>query len=176
MSVIVGLRVGKKTYMGCDSAATSEDGCRRHIKVKKITRHNDKYLIGIAGSVRVANLLSPKSFNAPKHIEDFPDIIRELLINSGSITSPDEDTIQVMNSNILIAVKNGGLYEILSDFQLNEVSADYSAIGSGAEFAFGCLFGLENTKLSPRDKLDKALTAACHFHGFCYPPFLIEEI
>jgi ATP-dependent protease HslVU (ClpYQ) peptidase subunit len=176
MSVIVGLRVGKRIYMGCDSAATADDGVRRHIKIKKVMRYQDKYFVGIAGSVRVANLLSPKTFKVPKNIDDFPEAIRQMLMESGSITSSDEDQTQLMNSNVLIAVKNDGLYEILSDFQLNEVATEYSAIGSGSEFAFGCLFGLENSKLSPEEKITKALAAACHFHGFCYPPFMIEEI
>jgi len=177
MSVIVGLKAGKRIYMGCDSAATADDGTRRHIKIRKVMKHaGGKYLIGIAGSVRVANLLSPSNFDVPKYIDDFPDAIRAILMEAGSITLAEEDKTQLMNSNVLIAVKNDGLYEILSDFQLNEVASDYSAIGAGAEFAFGCLFGLADSGLKPVDKINKALSAACHFHGFCYPPFITEEI
>lgn len=176
MSVIVGMKVGKKIYMGCDSAATSTEGIRRYIKIKKIIRYPDgKYLVGVAGSVRVANLLSPDKFKPPASIKDFADKLRNVVITKGAITT-DETNAQAIDSNLLIAVKGVGLYEVLSDFQLNEVSSNYSSIGAGSDFAFGCLFGLEGLALTPKEKIERALEAACHFHGMCAPPFVFEEI
>ena len=176
MSIVIGIKVGKKIYMGCDSAATSPEGIRRYIKIKKIIRYPDrKYLVGVAGSVRVANLLSPEKFKPPALIKDFVEKLRNIVINKGAIII-DETQSQSIDSNLLVAVKGGGLYEVLSDFQLNEVSDGYSAIGAGSDFSLGCLFGLENVELTPREKIERALEAACHFHGMCAPPFVFEEI
>ena len=181
MSVIVGIKEGKKIYMGCDSAATTDEGFRRHIKVKKLFRKG-KYLIGVAGSVRIANLMQSGMFSLPKTIDKFPEVLRNVLMAFGAMSVSEEDKTQSMSSNILIAVNNGELYEILSDFQLNEINNGYAAVGSGGEVATGCLFGIletanmVNLKLTSRNKLEIALKAACYFHGMCHPPFVFEEI
>jgi ATP-dependent protease HslVU (ClpYQ) peptidase subunit len=175
MSIVIGMKVGKKIYMGCDSAASTPEGIRRHIKIKKIIKYPDeKYLVGVAGSVRVANLLAPEKFKPPASIKDFAEKLRKIVINKGAIII-DEAHTQTIDSNLLIAVKGVGLYEVLSDFQLNEIT-EYSAIGAGSDFALGCVFGLENTDLKPKEKIEKALMASCYYHGACAPPFVFEEI
>lgn len=174
MSTIVGLIEGDDVYIGADSRASTEDGQIRPIICDKIFR-NGKYLVGFTGSVRGGQVLLPYYFRFPKHPYMLPDAIREQLHNKGCLESSDSNT-DSHGCNLLIAIQ-GRLYEILCDFQLNQISS-FTTIGSGSPFAFGSLYTTQYMKkeYSPEKRLELALNAAAEYDAATGPPFIIEKL
>jgi ATP-dependent protease HslVU (ClpYQ) peptidase subunit len=170
MSCVVGLLKDGKLYMGSEGRATTDEGENRPIIATKMF-WNGPYLLGFAGSVRTGQLLKPQYFDPPDDISEFPDSMIELLGNKGSLATSD-DQLSMQNCNVLVGFENR-LYEILSDFQLNEVYGDYLSIGSGASYALGSLYTSRRVK-SAEKRVTLALQAACFFDTSCGPPFFIE--
>lgn len=172
MSCVIGLLNNGTLYLGSDGIATTDDGEKRPIICEKIFRNGD-YLIGYTGSVRHGQVLGSHYFEPPEDIFDFPEAIREKFIDVGAIQTTDTGQ-QIHNSNILIGYK-GRLYEILIDFQINEVMGSYTAIGSGAPYAMGSLFASKKWK-SPTKRIINALDAASEYDRSCGAPYCIEAM
>jgi ATP-dependent protease HslVU (ClpYQ) peptidase subunit len=171
MSCVIGLIQNGKSYMGCDGLATTCDGEIRPIVANKIII-NGPFVIGYTGNIRSGQLMKPYYFKVPKTIEDLPDAIRKQLIDKGCISFSEEKT-ESTQSNFLIIFKNK-LYEILIDFQLNEISGDFSAIGAGSSYAFGSLFSTKKMK-DPKERILMGLQAAKEYCAFVGEPFSIIE-
>lgn len=172
MSTVVAIKDKDKVWMGCDSFATTENGERRPIVANKIVK-NGKYLLGVIGSIRGSQLLSPHYFKPPANILDFPVKVIDIFRDNGCLTVTDT-TVYEQSCNILIAFK-GKLYELMVDFQLNEI-IQYSSVGSGSLFAFGSLHSTQGTTLTPYERIMKALEAAACFDMSTGPPFLVHSI
>lgn len=172
MSTIVGIIDNGKVWMGSDSYATTAEGDRRRIRNKKIFL-NGPYLIGHVGTIRTGQVVIPKYFEAPENIYEFPDKLREQLEDKGCLAINPDDQTCMQASNFLIATMNGQLFEILSDFQMNEI-IDFVAIGSGAPYALGSLWTTRSWSDSKR-RIMAALKAADTYDMSTGPPFVIEE-
>ena len=170
MSCVVGLLKDGKLYMGSDGRATTDDGEKRPIVATKLF-WNEDFLIGFAGSVRTGQLLKADYFEVPDDVLELPDAIRDHLCDKGSLATSD-DQLSVQNCNFLIGY-NGRLYEILTDFQLNEVYGSFLVIGSGSQYAMGSLFTSKRVK-SGEKRVLLALKAAAKFDSACGPPYFIE--
>jgi len=170
MSCVVGLLKDGKLYMGSDGRASTDTGEKRPIIATKLFWNND-FLIGFAGSVRTGQLLKQEYFEVPADVSDLPDAIREHLQHKGSLAI-SEDQLSVQNCNFLVGFY-GKLYEILTDFQINEVYGDYLAIGSGSNWAMGSLYTSKRVK-SGEKRVLIALKAASQFDAACGPPYSIE--
>jgi len=173
MSCVIGLVDNGKIYFGADGFATTEDGERRPIVANKIFRNKD-YLIGYTGSVRTGQLVEPAHFDAPADISELAESMREHLYARGCVAVA-EGGIHMQTSNFLIAYKDK-LYEILKDFQLNEVMGNFTAIGSGAAYAMGAIYVMNKYNLEPIKQLELALQATTHFHTAVGPPFDYEYV
>jgi ATP-dependent protease HslVU (ClpYQ) peptidase subunit len=173
MSCIIGLIQNKKVYLGADSFATTDQGERRPIIANKLFR-NGKYLIGFAGSVRGGRLLADPSCKLPTNILKLADAIQDLFVKKGCVTQT-EDCGLLQLCNFLIGYK-GKLYEIMSDFQMSEVSGNFTAVGSGAAYAMGALYVMQKTSASPESKITRALEAASLFATTVGPPFIIKTV
>lgn len=173
MSCVIGIINKDGVWIGADSAATTEEGERRPIFTKKIFR-NGEYLLGCTGSIRGSQLLYPEHFTPPKQIHFLPDEIRKHFKELGCITLSPENQSEIHLSNFLVGYE-GKLYEILTDFQMNEIPK-YDAIGSGSPFAFSALYTIRKTKLNPEQRIKIALQAAVEFDAYTAPPFIIEKL
>lgn len=173
MSCVVALIHENKVWMGCDSFATTETGERRPIGNEKVFR-NGKYLLGFIGSVRCGQLLHPHYFKPPSNILDFPTKVIELFKIFGSLVVTPTQTV-AQESNMVIAVKGGKLWELMTDFQLNPIP-EYTSIGSGSIFAFGSLHTTNNLYMHPQDRIKYALEAAACFDTGTGPPFKVFSI
>lgn len=174
MSCVIGLVDNGKIFFGADGFATTEDGERRPIYCNKIFK-NKEYLIGYTGSVRTGQLVEPAYFDAPDNISELAEALRQHLYALGCVATA-EGGISMQTSNFLIAYKDK-LYEILMDFQLNEVLGNFTAIGSGAAYAMGAMHVLDKaSNIEPIKKLELALQAASFFHTSVGPPFDYEYI
>ena len=173
MSTVIGIVQDGKVWMGSDSFATTEDGVKRNMNSVKKIFTNGPYLIGFIGSVRVGQVIMPKFFTPPDDIWNFPDELIKQLESKNCLAVNSETQTSVQESNFLIATHDGRLFEILCDFQLNEIT-DYTAIGSGTHFAYGSLYTTRNMK-DPRKRMKIALETASFFDTSTGPPFCIEE-
>lgn len=177
MSCVVGLIQNNKLFIGSDSRATTDDGEVRYIKSRKIFRYDDpKMLIGFAGSVRSGQVLHPYYFSPPAEIMDLPDVMRAHFEKAGCLSADPESGMEATRSNFLIGY-NGKLYEILVDFQLNEIDENYTAIGYGQSFAVASFYTSEMyNEDDPEKRIKIALNSACKYTGFCHPPLIIESL
>lgn len=173
MSTIAGIVNESGVWIGVDSAATTDSGERRPIKTNKIFR-NGEYLIACTGSVRGCQVLQSNYFEPPKEIHFLADSIRCHFKELGCITLSSEDQSESHISNFLIG-HQGKLYEILVDFQINEIP-EYCALGSGSSYAFGVLYTLRNSDLTPEQRINTALEAAAQFDTSTAAPFIIEKL
>jgi ATP-dependent protease HslVU (ClpYQ) peptidase subunit len=172
MSCVLGLLQNGKLYLGADGLATTEDGERRPVICIKIFKNKD-YLIGYTGSVRHGQILGPKFFEPPSSIYDLPDAIREIFESKGAMLVAETQQ-QMTSSNFLIGYQ-GRLFEILIDFQMNEVYGDFTAIGSGATYAMGSLFATKKWN-SPENRIKNALDAAKEYDRSCGRPYTIQAM
>jgi len=173
MSCVIGLIEDDHIYLGADGYATTEEGERRPIITRKLLR-NKEYLIGYTGSVRTGQLINSHDFDIPDDINDLSESLRQHLYARGCVAT-NEMNLHMQPCNFLVVYKNK-LYEILMDFQLNEVMGNFTAIGSGAPLAMGAMYVLNKTKIKPVEKLEMALKAASAFHTTCGPPFDYEYV
>ena len=173
MSCVVGLIDNGKIFFGSDGYATTDDGERRPIICNKIF-HNKNYLIAFTGSVRTGQILEPVHFKPPEDINNFADELREHLTAKGCVAIA-EGGISMLGANYLIAYKDR-MYEILMDFQLNEVMGNYTAIGSGAPYAMGAMYVLNKANMDPLKKIELSLHAAAFFHTAVGPPYDYDYI
>ncbi len=172
MSCVVGLLKDGKLYMGSDGRASTDAGEKRPIIATKLF-WNGNFLIGFAGSVRTGQLLKPEYFEIPDDIHELADAIRGHLGDKGSLATSD-DQLSIQNCNFLIGF-DGKLYEILTDFQINEASGDSLSIGSGSPFAMGSLFTSKRVK-SGEKRVLIALKAAAEYDAACGPPYSVEVV
>ena len=170
MSCVVGLLQDGKLYIASDGIATTDEGEKRPVICIKVFK-NKNYLIGFTGSVRHGQLLNARNFDPPSNIYDFPEAARNIFLEKGAILST-ENGQQIHSSNLLIGYQ-GRLFEVLIDFQMNEVMGAYTAIGSGSPYAMGSLFATQRWK-SAEKRIINALNAACEYDRSCGLPYTIE--
>ena len=172
MSTVVAIVDKGKVWMGADSYATMESGERRRMICNKMFV-NTPYLIGYVGSVRVGQVVRPEYFEPPENVLEFPDRLIEQFEKKGCLGIDPDDQTSKNASNFLIATPTGKLFEILVDFQINEVK-DFTAIGSGSPFALGSLYTTKNKKDS-KNRILTALHVAGVYDIHTGPPYVVEE-
>jgi len=172
MSTVMAIVDNGKVWMGADSYATTKGGERRRMKCTKIFT-NGPYLIGYIGSVRTGQVLRPEYFIAPKKVHGFPDKLITHFEKKKCLAVDPETQCSVFESNLLIATHEGRLYEILVDFQMNEIE-DFTSIGSGSNFALGSLYTTRDWS-SPKKRILTALKVAAIYDMSTGPPFIVEE-
>lgn len=172
MSTVVAIVDGEKIWMGADSYASMESGERRRILCNKMFI-NPPYLIGYVGSARVGQTLRPEYFDPPESVFNFPDALIKQFEEKGCLGVDPDDQTSKNSSNFLIATPNGKLFEILVDFQINQVK-DFTGIGSGSTFALGSLYTTRKMK-DHRKRILTALKIAGIYDIHTGPPFIVEE-
>lgn len=170
MSCVVGIVKDKKVWLGAESCASTGDGERKYNKLQKIFK-NGPYLIAFVGNVRPGQVIMP-NWKPPKDVKDFPDSLIEIFTEKGCIGVDSEDQTVMQSTNFLIAFKNR-LYEILIDFQMNEIDT-YTAIGSGSDFATGSLHTTSSMNFTPEKRIKIALDAAVYHSTACAGPYIIK--
>ena len=176
MTCIVGLAYKGKVIIGGDSCGTSDYNLviRADEKVFK----NGNTILGFCQSFRFGQILR-YSFEFPLKSEPCSDMqylvkdvipaLRERLKSEGFSKVSDN---QEEGGHCLLGF-NKNLYCIESDFQVGQPSCRYHAIGSGAAYALGSMHSTRNSKLSPKNRILKALEAASAHNMAVRPPFVV---
>jgi ATP-dependent protease HslVU (ClpYQ) peptidase subunit len=172
MSCIIGLKHGNSVYIGADSAATTEEGDIRPIKVQKIIRKNN-FLIGFAGSVRTGQALNTDFFEPPDDVYELVEYMRQMFEQLGCLVTAEGNTS--MSQSCFIIAHNGNLYEMLSDFQLNEIAGNFTAIGSGTPYAFAALDILSTMDLSPSEIITESFKVVSKYQATVRDPWVVEK-
>lgn len=175
MSTVVGLKIKNNIWVGGDSRASSEDGQIRPFAGVKVF-YNNQYLIGFIGSIRAGQLIKPDYFTPPKRVIDWPDVLIDHYETKRCLASDEQQTSMMLSNLIIADRRTSKLYEMLSDFQLNEID-NITVIGSGSSFAYGSLKTSE--ELNIKDgyiRVELALRSSATFDCATGPPFLIMKL
>jgi len=174
MSTVVGLKTKKGLWIGADSRASTEEGEIRPIVTEKIIA-NGPYLIGFIGSVRGGQIIRKEYFKAPNNPFDWPDALIHQCQAKSCIANGEVQTAMMLCNYVIADARNGKLYEILIDFQMNEIE-EMTAIGSGSPYAFGSLFTTRELNINGEDRITIALKAAASFDSATGAPFIVKKL
>jgi len=161
-------------HMGADSAASNSNHEIRTRKDPKIFKVGE-FLFGFTGSFRMGQILGYK-FSAPEHRPDysiekymhtsFIDHVRDLFHTNGYAQT---DSGRESGGFFLVGYR-GRLLGVESDYQIEELTVPYMAIGSGSDIAFGALFSTADVKC-PQERPELPLKAAEAFNYSVRSPF-----
>ena len=172
MSTVIGVVENSgEIWLGADSMASTDEGFIRNFDAQKIFK-NGSYTFAYIGSPRGGQLLREHIFKPPKDINLLPNAIYKQFEDNGALVTDDDSAIGTQ-CNFLVVFKKK-LYEVYSDFQLNEI-VTYTSIGHGSYIALGSLFSTEELKYTPKERIDIALKAASRFSSATGPPFVIMK-
>ena len=132
-------------------------------------------MIGFIGSVRGGQIIYPEHFTPPANVYDWPDFLIDQCEKKRCLGSGDQQT-SIMLCNFIIADRRDSkLYEILVDFQMNEID-DMTVVGSGSSFAFGSLYTTKELNINGYKRVLMALKSASKFDTATGDPFYIEKL
>lgn len=178
MTAIAAITDGKKTWMGADSCGSNGWLSRWDIREPKIFR-NGPFLIGVAGSCRVSQLVQyslslpddPRDDPRKFMVAQFVPNIRELLGTGAAKKSLNG--IDEVNSLLMVAFRCH-IFVMHSDFDIMERRESFDAIGSGQDFCLGSLHTTQTMKMPPDKRITAALECAAAFNAGVRGPFQIE--
>lgn len=190
MTCIVGLIHEKsgRVYIGADSAATNNSG-QQVIRVDQKIFYHDDLLFACASSFRMIQLLKYRlslpqvpMLSEIKEENDllfrfmtteFIDAIRDCFKIGGYATKDNEHEHE-QGGEFLVACQ-GRLFNIASDYQVEESASGYNAVGTGDDLALGALYATRDGDLLPEKRVAVALEAAAYHNAFVRPPFIIKS-
>lgn len=173
MTVIVGLKTSRGVWIGGDSAGVAGHNITTRAD-EKVFRNGD-FLIGIAGSFRMGNLLR-YSLKVPENpgkeinefmVVDFVDAVKATFAAGGF------PVIDNMFDGAFLVGYKGELFGIQPDFQVARNRSGFDAIGIGANYANG---SLRSTKGNAKKRVLTALETAAEYSGGVTPPFTVMFI
>jgi len=201
MTTIIGIQGGNFALLCVDSRVSDmgDSGLATQIYTLKESSSkiatNGKYLLGAAGDVRAINILH-HAFQPPpiagsvkgRQLDHFMTVsfipaLRECFDMHGYSTPDKEDKDHTAEQgSVIVCAVNGVIYIIDGDYSwMSDASGVYS-IGTGAQYALGCLTAMypkkEITPAIAKTMALKALSIAAKFDpytGFPYHTFIQES-
>jgi ATP-dependent protease HslVU (ClpYQ) peptidase subunit len=177
MTAVVGLKYNDEILIGADSAGIGSNYSLTIRKDEKVF-FVGKFLIGIAGSFRMGNLLRYYLPPLSQHQDmddvtfmniDFIETVREIFKNGGYIKSSGG---REFGGGFLVGYRKN-LYHIDTDLQVGISHDSYDAIGCGADLCLGSMYS--TSRLPPLKRIQTALEAAQRHNGGVRGPFLIRN-
>lgn len=177
MTCIIGLIDRGTVYMGGDSAGSNGWNMMTMANPKVFV--NKEMIIGYTGSFRMGQLLQ-YSLRLPEQKESsdmeylvgaFTNCVRDLYRNSGLLVKVNE---KEEGGTFLVGYK-GNLYRIESDFSIIQVAHNYTACGSGQDFALGAMYATSDMQ-DPVRRIEIALNSASEFSCSVRGPYTILSL
>jgi hypothetical protein len=162
--------------MGADSAGV---GGRDYVirKDPKVFIKN-QMLFGFTTSFRMGQLIQ-NSLKIPEHsvnVDDFT-YLTSTFIDAVLECFREKAFAKIENNTAhggqFLLGYRGSIYEVETDFQVGIPSLPYEACGCGADYAKGAMHILLPTKMTPKDKIVKALETASAFSNGVFPPYRV---
>ena len=179
MTCIVGLVHKKKVYMGGDSAGVG--GLDLSVRADPKVFKNGPFLIGFTTSFRMGQILRfefrppvQKTKDVEKYmVSKFIPAVHMAFDKHWWMTEKVEEKEGGRSGVFLVGYK-GRLFKIDSDFQVAWNHKPFDACGCGGDYAKGAMDILyQDDRLTPEEKVEKALESAESFSGGVRAPFLI---
>jgi hypothetical protein len=182
MTCVVGIKTSEGVYIGGDSAMTNDYGLQTILTSSKVfpvvNDQGTRILLGCTTSGRMMQLLQYELELPPYEGEDvmaylvvgLVNAVRDCLKAGGFATMEDG---REEGGSFLIGFE-GRLFEMQSDYQINEPTSGYEAIGVGAQLALGALYVTPN--LPPEQRIENALLAASFHNAYVKPPYFISRL
>lgn len=177
MTIIAGIEHGGKTFLGSDSAISSDSNIQKLDRSKIIVGKNIAF--AFCSSLRVGQIIQNHfDFSAVRKTErwlysKFPKLLKQTLEDNGAKTFEDGDRISGMSE--LIISHSGKIYVLQPDFSIIRSTCGYAALGSGEAYALGSLHSTA-ALADPKRRIMLALEAACEFDPHCAAPLHIVEL
>ena len=178
MTCIVGVQKGGKVWLGGDSAASSRSMIEV-ISTPKVFKRG-RFIYGFSGDYRTGQIVQ-HAFKEPDRRASvdptvymsttYVDALRKQLAHSGALAN--DNGAEEANIWLLIGYA-GELFYLDNGFAILRFAADYSAIGSGSDFALGALAATPN--MPPALRVRRALEAAARHDPHVRPPFVTVSL
>lgn len=179
MTCIVGLEHDGKVTIGGDSAGVG--GYSLTIRADEKVFKVGEFAMGFTSSFRMGQLLRyklslpsfPENVDLDRYMAtSFIDAVRQVMKDGGyCYTNNGRES----GGTFLVGIR-GRLYTIAGDFQIGRSTAGYNAVGCGDDLAIGALFATEGARITPKDRITKALQAAERFSAGVAPPFNFVDV
>jgi hypothetical protein len=178
MTCIVGLAHGGDVYIGSDSLGSGNGVkqvyCTPKLLVLDVFEKKELSLtkismgIGYTTSYRMGDILrynfTPPPIESDEDENEYlvKDFIPELIkcFDEHSFAKTKEGNKS--GGNFLVGLR-GRLFHVQEDFSVLEPSCDYTAVGSGQEFAMGAMFAYANSASKPETCVIGSIRAAIKF-------------
>ena len=179
MTCIVGYVDSKGVYIGGDSLGISDDFSKEVRTDAKVFKKGSM-IFGFTSSFRMGQLIR-YCLDVPKHENksneeylccDFMDALMKCFKEKNFATVDDN----VITGGEFLVGYRGQIFSISEDFQVGTCVTKYQSIGSGSPYALGALHALERIKLTPENRIKKALAAATEHCAAVSPPYKIVSI
>jgi len=179
MTCVVGLVAEGRVFMGADSVSGNTGSW--HVETARFPKLfiRDALLIGYTSSWRMGQLLRWR-LSVPPHPEgmdahewmatDFIDAVRECLKTGGFATKDKE----VETGGTFLVGYAGRLFEIQSDYQVQEPDDSRASVGCGYDYALGAMHATPS--LEPGSRLRAALEAAAYYSAYVRGPFRLLSL
>jgi len=175
MTVCIGIAEQGRVHMGADSVVAGGYVTFRR-SMPKIFQ-NGAFLIGVAGTARVAELMRYTELPIPTGDIDrfmstvFAEYVRELMRVSGHLSKENE--VESIDSKMIIGV-HGTLWISDELFSFSRPEPAEYAIGAGDEIAMGALYATRGQK--PMKRISTALRAAGEYGTGIGPPYILRTL
>jgi ATP-dependent protease HslVU (ClpYQ) peptidase subunit len=177
MTCIVGIRRNNHVWIGGDSAGLA--GWDKTPRLDPKVFLKGEFIIGYTTSFRMGQILRFQLVLPPIPVEMdlfeymctlFVDAVRKCLKDGGFAKKEHE----VEEGGVFLVGARGRLFQIQSDFQVQESLRPYESVGCGQSYALGSLYS--SRLKDPKALIIQALEAATEFSGGVGPPFQVIKI
>ena len=166
-------------WIGGDSAGVGGLSIRTRAD-EKVFKNGDM-LFGYTSSFRMGQILR-YSLSVPEQSqkkEDYEYMCTDF-IDAVAMTLEKKKYAKVSNNEMEIGTflvgYKGNLYLIENDLQVAKPMLNYEAVGCGVNIAMGALHATYDLKMTPQQRITKALEAATEFSAGVRPPFVIMKL
>jgi ATP-dependent protease HslVU (ClpYQ) peptidase subunit len=184
MTCVVGFKFEGRLFLGGDSYISQGNEGYSICSAPKVYQIGTLG-VGICGSVLVEQILES---SLKKHVKKrtkmtlkhFQEIlipkIKKDMTKGGCLVSTETGVRMIGDSCFVFAIE-GQFYKMEDDFSLWDAKRSYVAIGSGAVYALGAMEAIkDDQRMSPGDKVFKALEASTKLCSYVRPPYTLIEI
>ena len=164
MTCIVGIKTEEYVYLGTDSFGSNSFTGTKINYPRKVFQVGD-FIIGVCGSFRMIQILTHKLSVVPRFVDQdiyeyvynsFYDSLLNCLRQEKFLI--DVNGVEVMGggSELIVGIENK-LFVVQADLSILEPADNFVCIGSGEYHSQAILESLQDTKLSPAEKILQAI-------------------
>lgn len=182
MTCIVALEHKGTAYLGSDSFMGNADSRDQTSRPKFFTK-GDQFVVGFAGSFRGAQVVEHDiKFRQCRSTEDAEaylvvEVAKKLqhVFSQVGANVKNEETQDSTDASFLICL-HGKVFTLQQDYSVIRSSHGFASIGIGRDFALGALSAMVRMRLSPEEKIRRALEIATDLSPQVCGPFHIIEV